>query len=134
MEQNKQRTFHYTYSAKERDEIKAIRRKYAAPEEADKMTQLRQLDTGVTKKATTAALIVGIIGALLLGSGMSLVMTDLYRSLGLQQAVSVPVGIGAGIVGILLVSFAYPVYNRTAARQRQRIAPQVLRLTEELLK
>ena len=60
--------FNYTYSAKEQEEIKTIRKKYAASEEAeDKMTQLRRLDASVYSKASAAALVVGIVGALIMG-------------------------------------------------------------------
>ncbi|MBQ1216346.1 MAG: hypothetical protein IIX85_00125, partial [Clostridia bacterium] len=66
--------FRYTYSAKEQDEIKAIRKKYTVPEEqGSKMEQLRRLDASASQKASMAALIIGILGALILGSGMSLI-------------------------------------------------------------
>lgn len=75
--ENKER-FHYIYSAKEQEEIKAIRKKYAPSEETeDKMAQLRRLDAGVYSKATTVSLVVGIIGTLMMGLGMSLAMTDI---------------------------------------------------------
>lgn len=128
-------TFNYTYSAKEQTEIKAIRDKYAAPEQTeDKLSLLRRLDGAVTKKATTAALILGIVGSLVLGTGMSLAMTELGSVLGLRGSLSMLVGIPVGLVGILLVSLAYPVYNRTLQKEREKIAPQILRLTEELMK
>ena len=129
----KQDSFQFTYSAKEQEEIKKIRGKYAPPaEEEDKMAQLRRLDAGVTAKATRAALIVGILGALMMGSGMSLVMTDLGKALG--TLLSMVIGISVGIVGIFLVCLAYPVYNRTLKKQREKIAPEILRLTDELMK
>ena len=54
-------SFNYTYSAKEQEEIKAIRKKYAVQEQTeDKMVLLRRLDAGVYSKATTVALVVGI--------------------------------------------------------------------------
>lgn len=128
-------TFNYTYSAKEQTEIKAIRDKYAAPEQTeDKLSLLRRLDGAVTKKATTVALILGIVGSLVLGTGMSLAMTELGSVLGLRGSLSMLVGIPVGLVGILLVSLAYPVYNRTLQKEREKIAPQILRLTEELMK
>ena len=78
MENKENEAFCYTYSAKEQEEIKNIRKKYATPEASeDKMERLRRLDKSVTDKATTKSLIVGIIGALIMGTGMSLVMTDL---------------------------------------------------------
>ena len=70
---NDKEAFHYTYSAKEQEEIKNIRKKYA-PAEEDQMTLLRRLDAGVYQKAATVALVVGIIGALLLGIGMCCTM------------------------------------------------------------
>ena len=66
MENKEKETFNYTYSAKEQDEIKAIRKKYAVQEQTeDKMAQLRRLDDAVTQKATTVSLVFGIIGALI---------------------------------------------------------------------
>ena len=125
--------FNYTYSAKEQEEIKKIRKKYAAPiEEEDKMAQLRRLDASVYSKATTAALVVGIIGALIMGLGMSLVMTDIGAMLGTVLAMMI--GIGIGVVGIVLVCLAYPLYNRTLKKEREKIAPEILRLTDELMK
>ena len=126
-------TFQYTYSAKEQKEIKDIRKKYVQPEE-NKMDLLRKLDAGVTKKATTAALILGIIGALLLGIGMSLAMTDLGEMLGKTQTMGMIVGIIIGVIGIVLVSCAYPVYNHVTKKEREKIAPEILRLTDELMK
>ena len=125
--------FNYTYSAKEQEEIKAIRKKYAASEEAeDKMTQLRRLDASVYSKASTAALAVGIVGALIMGIGMSLFMTDIGAVLGTVLAMII--GISIGVVGIVLVCLAYPIYNRTLKKEREKIAPEILRLTDELMK
>lgn len=134
MENNE--TFKLTYSAKEQDEIKAIRKKYGAPEETeDKMERLRRLDAGVTGKANTVSLVIGIIGALILGFGMSLIMTvELGAFLGMTESVAVTVGIIVGIVGIVLVSLAYPLYNSILKKEREKIAPEILRLTDELMK
>ena len=128
-------TFHYTYSAKEQEEIKAIRKKYAAPEQTeDKMTQLRRLDAGVTQKATSVSLIFGVIGTLILGFGMSLAMTDIGSIIGLAEGMAMLVGIPLGIVGIVLISVAYPIYNRIIKKEREKIAPEIIRLTNELMK
>ena len=131
--ENKER-FNYTYSAEEQEEIKKIRQKYITPvEREDKMEQLRRLDAGVYSKAATVALIIGILGALLMGMGMSLVMTDLGKIFD-NSALAMIIGISVGVVGILLVCLAYPVYNRTLNKEREKIASEVLRLTDELLK
>ena len=133
MENKEKETFKFTYSAKEQEEIKAIRKKYVVQEQIeDKMVQLRRLDAGVYSKATTAALVVGIIGALVIGIGMSLVMTEIGAFLG--TALAMVVGIGLGVIGIILVCLAYPLYNRTLKKEREKIAPEILRLTDELMK
>ena len=125
--------FKYTYSAKEQDEIKRIRQKYQSQEE-DTMTRLRKLDESATSKATVVALVLGIVGALILGTGMSLIMTDLAVLLGMTGMTNVIVGIVLGVFGIVLVALAYPMYSKILKRERERIAPEILRLTDELMK
>lgn len=133
MENKEKETFNYTYSAKEQEEIKAIRKKYAVQEQTeDKMAQLRRLDTAVTQKATSVSLVFGVIGALIMGIGMSLIMTDIGKMLGTTLALIV--GVGIGIVGIVLVCMAYPIYNRTLKKERGKIAPEIIRLSDELMK
>lgn len=134
MENKEKEAFSYTYSAKEQAEIQAIRKKYAPPEKEEKMSRLRRLDAGVTQKASTVALIFGVIGALILGFGMSLAMSDLAEILGEHRDMAMLIGIVIGIVGIVLVSLAYPVYNHTVKKEREKIAPEILRLTDELMK
>ena len=128
-------TFNYTYSAKEQEEIKAIRNKYVAKEETeDKMTQLRRLDNNATQKATVLSLVFGIVGALILGIGMSLAMTEIGKILALSEFTSMLIGISIGIVGIVLISLAYPLYNKILKIEREKIAPEIIRLTDDLLK
>lgn len=133
MENDKKETFHYTYSAKQQEEIKSIRQKYAAPEE-DKMEQLRRLDAGVTKKAAARSITIGLIGTLLMGFGMSLTMTNISEIFGPYQDKGMLIGIVTGIMGIALICSAYPVYHHTLAKERKRIAPEILRLTDQLMK
>ena len=73
MENNENKSFSYTYSANQQNEVKRIRDKYII-KEADKMEQLRRLDQSVTQKALMYSLIVGVIGALVMGMGMSCIM------------------------------------------------------------
>ena len=66
-----------------------------------------------------------------MGSGMSLDMTDMGAPLG---SLALVIGICVGIAGMGLVALAYPLYNRVLKKQRRKIAPEILRLSDELLK
>ena len=123
-------SFNYTYSALQQQEIKNIRSKYAPPEE-NKLETLRRLDRRVTQKAQAWAIAVGIIGTLLLGLGMSLAMTELGSALG---GFAVAAAMLVGLPGIALTALAYPVYKRIEKRERERVAPEIMRLSDELLK
>ncbi len=125
MESNQNKTFQYTYSAKEQAKIKEIRSKYT-PKEENKMEQLQRLDASATQKATMYAIIVGVIGSLILGTGMSCCMV-------FGNGWFIP-GIVIGLIGMAVVGVAYPLYNRVLKKERERIAPEILRLTDELMK
>lgn len=132
MSDNKE-TFNYTYSAAQQEEVEAIRKKYVADtptDEANKMEQLRRLDASVTNKAMILSITVGIIGALIMGLGMSLVMTDIGDTLGIPSKLIV--GIIIGVIGMIGVIIAYPLYQRVIVKERKKIAPQILKLTDEL--
>jgi hypothetical protein len=119
----KNETFNYNYSSKRQEEIQRIREKYV-PKEENKMEQLRHLDESATKPGTIVALAVGIMGTLLLGVGMScsLVWAESYFI----------VGIVIGVIGIAVLVAAYPLYMYITKKQREKIAPEILKLTEEL--
>lgn len=130
MEQNGKETFKYTYSAKQQEEVESIRKKYTSPQE-DKMEQLRKLDASVGKRATAAAIALGVVGTLIMGFGMSTLMSDFG---GIFGGAAVPLGIATGVAGIAMLICAYPVYNVLIKRERAKAAPEILRLTDELLK
>lgn len=117
--------FNYTYSAKQQDEVKRIREKYVVQEE-DKMEQLRRLDQSVTQKSTMYSIVVGVMGALIMGIGMCCCMV--------WQGIWFIPGIIVGIIGMALVGCAYPVYNHITQKEREKIAPEIIRLTDELMK
>lgn len=118
-------SFQYTYSAKQQEEIRNIRQKYM-PQEENKMEQLRRMDAGVTRKATSISLAIGIGGTLLLGVGMCCCMV--------WQGVWFLPGIVIGLAGIGILALAYLMYHRIIKKERKKIAPEILRLTEELMK
>lgn len=126
MEENtvtKEETFEYTYSAKRQEEIEAIKSKYLPPKE-DKMGELRKLDASVTRIATIWSIGIGVIGMLIFGAGMSCTLTG-------AESMFIP-GIMIGFVGLVVIGLALPVYKVIEKKQREKIAPQILKLAEEL--
>lgn len=124
MEQDNKR-FEYTYSAKQQEEIEKIRKKYM-PKEQDKLEELKRLDQEVTRLGTAAGITLGVIGLLIFGAGMSMTLAG-------TSIMFVP-GILTGIAGFAVMAVAYPVYVKVTERQRKKIAPQILELTEQLMK
>lgn len=98
------------------------------------MAQLRRLDASVTQKATVVSLIFGVMGTLIMGTGMSLAMTEIGKAIGFGKGAAMLMGVLIGIIGIVLICVAYPIYNRIIKKERERIAPEILRLTDELMK
>lgn len=128
------KNFNYSFSAEEQKEIEAIKNKYTeskAAIEGDKLGALRRLDAKVKSKAQVAALCFGILGCLIMGFGMSLIMTNLGAKLGLDRPFAL--GLSLGVIGMLGVIVAYPVYNIVLDKARKKAAPQILKLSEELL-
>ncbi len=122
MESNKN-SFEYTYSATQQEEIEKIRNKYL-PKEETKLDELRRLDASVTRLGTIWGLVVGIVGILVFGAGLSMVLV-------VGSTLLLP-GILLGVLGLALMGVAYPLYKNITDRERERIAPQILALTEEL--
>lgn len=118
-------TFRYTYSAEQQEEIKNVRQKYL-PQEDDKMQQLRRLDNSVSSKALVVSLTAGVVGVLLLALGVCccIFWPDIWL---------VP-GIVIGVIGVVIAGLAYPLHERVFKQEQKKIAPDILRLTDELLK
>lgn len=115
--------FEYTYSAPQQNEVQKIREKYL-PKEVTKLDQLRAMDAGVTKRGTAVSLVHGILYSLILGLGMSCCMVW-------AGSLFVP-GVVIGCIGLAGVAATYPIYNHIVKQDRDKIAPEILRLTEEL--
>ncbi len=113
--------FEYTYSAKQQSELENIRKKYL-PQEESKMDRLRRLDESVTHPGTMISIIVGIVGTLIMGFGMCLC---------LEWSEFIP-GVIIGVVGMVILAAAYPIYSKITQKQREKIAPEILRLTDEI--
>jgi len=120
---NNDKTFRYSYSADRQTEIDEIRGKYL-PKEETKMEQLRKLDASTTKSGMIASIAVGVVGTLLFGLGMTL-------TTGVSGELFI-FGIVIGILGLIIMALASPIYRYMTKKQREKIAPQILKLTEEL--
>lgn len=117
--------FVYTYSAPQQSEVQKIREKYL-PKEVTKLDQLRAMDAGVTRRGTAVSLVHGILYSLILGLGMSCCMVW-------AGTLFFP-GIVIGCIGLAGVALTYPLYTRLVEQDREKIAPEILRLSEELIR
>ncbi len=124
-------TFNYAYFAEEQAEIENIKKKYMKKTES-KMEKLRRLDESVYSKATMWSIIFGVVGALLMGTGMSLIMTNIGAAMGLSTVWCVVIGLILGVPGMAMIGIAYPVYNTVLRREREKIAPEILALADEI--
>lgn len=123
MEKN-ENVFQYTYSAPQQDEVKKIREKYL-PKEETKMEQLRRLDESTTKKGLACSLMLGIVSSLILGIGMCCTL--------LWDGILFIPGIIIGSIGIVGIGLAYPLNISITKKERERLAPEILKLTTELM-
>ena len=103
-------------------------------EDENKMERLIKLDRSVTQSAQIVSLIFGIIGTLVLGLGMSLIMTDLVDLFGSHKVLAMVSGISIGLIGGAIAGLAYPIYNRIVKKKRKKLAPEIIRLADELTK
>lgn len=121
-------TFNYTYSAQQQDEIEQIRKKYLPKQEQTdyeaKLEQLRRLDASADKAGIITGMAVGLLGVTMFAYGMVCVTAwaDNFFVL----------GVIIGMAGLVGIAAAYPLNRMVAAHQREKLAPEVLRLAEEL--
>lgn len=122
MEKN---TFTYRYSAAQSKEAEAIRKRYVT-HEADKLERLRLLDGKVQQAGVAESLCLGVIGVLIFGLAMCFGL----GALGSAWWLSFPLG----IIGIAVMLPAYPLYRYLYNKKREELTPEILRLSEEIMK
>lgn len=110
--------------------VKKIRTQYTEVKHTE-LDALKALDAKVRKPANIFAYTYGALGAIVMGAGMSLVMTDLGSILGLENAM-VP-GIVIGVVGMALALTTYPIYKRILEGRKKKYAAQILALSEKIM-
>ena len=127
---NNENAFSYTYSAKENQEVQNIRKQYEAKHYTE-LDALKALDAKVKKPANVFAYTYGTLSAIIMGAGMSLVMTDIGAIIGLTSAM-VP-GIVIGVVGLALALTTYPIYKRILNSRKETYAAEILQLSEKII-
>lgn len=117
--------FNYRYSATQNKEVERIRERYL-PKEESKLDALRRLDRRVQGAGTLTGLIVGIVGCLLFGIGMCYGL-DVFAGADIWTLLFC-------ILGAAVMLPAYPLYRLIAKKTRDDLTPEILRLSEEIMK
>ena len=123
---NQENTFSYKYSAKENQEVQEIRKKYL-PQSESKLEELKRLDGYVQNSGVLESLCVGIGGLLVFGLGMCLTMQVIGSGIFM-----IVLGVLFGIVGMVGMLAAYPVYRSVFSKTKAKYTPKILELTSEL--
>jgi hypothetical protein len=110
--------------------VQKIRTQYTEKQHTE-LDELKALDAKVKKPAAVFAYTYGAIGAIVMGAGMSLVMTDIGVMIGLA-ATMVP-GIAVGVVGLGMVLTTYPLHKKILNSRKKKFAPQIMELSEKLM-
>ena len=108
-----------------------IRTQYMEKEQ-NGLEELKKADATVRRPAELFAYIFGSLGAVIMGAGMSLVMTDLGATLGMSDAL-LP-GILVGIVGLVMALINYPIYKNILAKRRKKYADKIMELSDKIMK
>lgn len=111
--------------------VQQIRTQYTAKEHTQ-LDALKKLDSEVKRPAKVFAYIFGSIGAIIMGSGMSLVMTDIGASLGMEESM-VP-GIVIGAIGMIMASINYPIYKSILGSRRKKYADKIIAMSDKIMK
>lgn len=110
--------------------VQKIRTQYTEKEHTQ-LDALKELDAKVKRPANIFAYIFGSIGAIVMGSGMSLTMTDIGTTLGIENAMTA--GIVIGVIGMLMAIFNYPIYKGILSSRRKKYADQIMKLSDEIM-
>ena len=110
--------------------VQQIRAQYTEKKHTQ-LDALKELDKKVKRPANVFAYVFGSISAIIMGSGMSLVMTDIGQMLGMEN--TMVLGIVIGVVGMLLAIINYPVYKKMLASRKDKYAAQIVELSEKIM-
>ncbi|MBR2623169.1 MAG: hypothetical protein IKD15_02975 [Clostridia bacterium] len=116
--------FNYNYSAARNKEVENIRSKYI-PREENKLETLKRLDKRVRAAGMLESLCLGIVGVLIFGIGMCFFL-DVFAGGDWLAALFM-------VLGAIVMAPAYPIYKYTSRRKKEALAPEILRLSEEIM-
>lgn len=111
----------------EKSYAKHIAEEYA-PKTASKVVRLKKLDDKVKRPAKTLAWVLGAIGALIAGSGMSMIMSEF----GFDGQLGMIVGIVLGVVGFIVCGINYPIYVKFLNARKEKYAYEIIELAKEI--
>lgn len=111
--------------------VQKIRTQYTEKENTQ-LDALKKLDAKVKKPANVFACVFGCLAAIIMGSGMSLVMTDIGAIIGIASPM-VP-GIVTGVIGMLMAIINYPIYKKLLTSRRNKYANEIIALSDKIMK
>lgn len=110
--------------------VQKIRGQYTEKKHTE-LWELRKLDAKVKRPAKVFAYIFGTVGAIVMGAGMSLVMTDIAKTVGIQNPMLY--GIVIGIIGMVMAIINYPIYKSILASRRKKYADKIIALSDKIM-
>jgi len=119
--------FEYKYvapTATERREIESIKNSYMPLDENQiKLNLLRKMDRKVKNLPTIISIIIGTIGILMFGLGLTMILEwKIYIW-----------GISLSIIGIIPTILSYPIFIKTQNYLKNKYGNKIIKLSDELL-
>ena len=110
--------------------VQKIRTQYTERENTQ-LDELKALDKKAKKPANVFAVVFGSISAVVMGSGMSLVMTDIGSIIGIESPMFP--GIIIGVVGLVMALLTYPMYKKILNSRKKKYASEIIKLSDNIM-
>ncbi|MBE6532004.1 MAG: dihydropteridine reductase [Ruminococcaceae bacterium] len=107
-----------------------IRTQYMEKESTE-LDALRELDAKVKRPANVFAYVFGSISAIIMGAGMSLVMTDIGATIGMEN--TMVAGVVIGLLGMVMAIVNYPIYKAFLGSRKNKYGAEILKLSEKIM-
>ena len=104
----------------------SIAKEYA-PKENTKIAALRKLDAKAKTPATVFTYTLGIVSALVFGTGMCLAMQVIGSGI-----TGMLLGIVVGLVGMIGCGVNYPIYKKLLEKGKKKYAYEIVELAREI--